>query len=126
MDKRIKLEAYISKHLSKNCLSQDDLSSIAYSLGLILSHVFSETDKATGMRSWAIDDLAVDTHVVSDAKLTLRGRIFWFTGDAKCVHYQADIAKNISPLLYSCKFKDKNDKQQMYVGKTDDGWTLRV
>ena len=112
------------EHLSKDEYSSEDLSSMGYCLGLILTRVLSETGKSIGMQGWSVDDMPVSTHTESDDKLTLRGRIFWFESDGKCVSYQVDIAKNTSPLLYSYKLKDKHDKQRVYVGKTYEGWII--
>lgn len=112
------------EYLSKDEYSSEDLSSMGYCLGLILTRVLSEADKNIGMQSWSVDDMAVHTHTETEDKLTLQGQIFWFNSDGTCVSYQVDIAKNTSPLLYSYKLKDKHDKQRVYVGKTNEGWII--
>lgn len=117
-------ESIILKRLANSEYSQDDLTTISYCLALVLCDLFRDIDKDTGMRGWSTDDLEVESHINSKYKLTLKGRIFWLIGGTECVRYQADIAKNLNPLMYSYKLTDKNGKQLRYIGKTDDGWTV--
>jgi len=119
-------EIAISEVIQKSSLIDDDTNYICGQLARILNNFFSVQEKETGLRSWAIDDMYPDETEIDAKKLTLKGKIYWLDGGGDCVYYQADIARNTTPLLYSVKLKTKHDKQIMYIGKSHKGWVLNI
>lgn len=116
------LEAILANYTSKTEMSDENLRSIGDCLSLILCRVFSEI---IDRQDWSVDGMSAYVHSMSKEKLTLRGKVYWFSGDSRCVNYQVDIARTTSRLLYSFKFRDKIERQLLYAGKTQDGWEIK-
>lgn len=117
-------ESALVELLEKIQLSEQDGISISYLLAGILTKYFSSTEKETGLRSWSIDDMYPDTIHRTNKKLTLVGSINWLGGGGICKRYQADIAIDTNPILYSIKLQNKHGHQILYVGRTHTGWVL--
>lgn len=112
--------------LGKLELSKEDENSIGYLLTSIFTTYFSTLERETGMKDWSVDDMYPDEVRRTEEKITLVGNIYWLGGGGECIHYQADIATNTNPILYSVKLKNKRQKQIVYIGKTRTGWILNA
>ena len=117
-------ESDLENLVSKSELTEEDENAIGYLLSSILTQYFSSLDRGTGLRSWCVDDMYPNKVVRSKNKVTLVGNIHWLDGGSLCKYYQADIATDTSPVLYSIKLKNNNEKQILYIGRTFTGWAL--
>ena len=119
-------ESRLSDIVNKSSLTDDDTNKIGYLLASILTEYFSSLDRDSGMKGWSVDDMYPSKVHSSKNKLTLVGNINWLNGGETSKYYQADIATDTSPILYSIKLKNNHEKQQLYIGKTFTGWVLNV
>ena len=115
-------ESRLSDLAGKLVLSREEQNEIGYLLTSILTAYFSSLDRETGMKGWSVDDMFPDEVRGTQDKITLTGNIYWLSGGSTSTCYQADIARNESPILYSVKLKNKRQKQVLYIGKTYTGW----
>lgn len=117
-------ERTISEIIVQTEISKEDANIVCYLLGSILTELFSNQNRESGLRSWCVDEMYADKIEIFSKKLSLSGVIQWLGGGGDCAHYQVDIALDVVPLLYSYKLKNKRWKQVMYIGKTFDGWVI--
>lgn len=119
-------ESKIAQLMLTEEITHESAQRIGDLLGRILSSYFSTLDRDTGMKGWSVDDMyPTEIRSVSN-KITLSGDIHWLSGGDTCKHFQADIAKDIDPMLYSVKLKNKKFNQVLYIGKTNNGWILNA
>jgi len=120
------MEVSISEVVNKPDVADADMNYISGLLGRILTNIFASQERETGLRSWTVDDMYPSEIQINTRKISLTGGISWLCGGGICVRYQADIARDTDPLLYSVKLKTKHDRQIMYIGKTYEGWVFRL
>lgn len=119
-------EATLSEFIKKSTITSEDANKIGYLLSSIVTKFFSSLENDTNMKGWSVDDMYPSDVRVFSKKLTLIGKINWLHGGEKCEYYQADIATDTSPILYSIKLKDKHENQRLYIAKTFTGWVLNT
>ena len=119
-------ESKVGEILRQKQISSQDAKHLGDLLSLILTNYFSNLDRETGMKGWSVDGMIPNDFETTPKKVTLSGNIHWLTGGSKCRYYQADLAKNTEPLLYSIKLKSNKQKNILYIGKTHTGWILNA
>ena len=117
-------ESRLTELVANTNLSSEDENSVGYMLSSILNAYFFTLDKETKFKYWAIDDMYPEQVYVANNKMSLSGSINWLEEGSSCERYQADIAIDTDPILYSVKLKNKLEQQVLYIGKTFEGWVL--
>ena len=105
-------------------IQQAEYEKLCALFSIILNGILQKQEKEAGYRSWCVDDLRAQEINETSKKITLSGPVSWLSGGGECKHYQLDIAKNTSPLLYSYKLNNKHAHQVVYIGKTFKGWVI--
>ena len=119
-------ESKIAQLILSEEITDEAAQRIGDLLGRILSSYFSTLNRDTGMRGWSVDDMYPTEIRSGNNKITLSGDIHWLSGGDICKHFQADIAKDLDPMLYSVKLKTNKLNQVVYIGKTKNGWILNA
>ena len=75
---------------------------------------------------WCVDDFLFDTYKMGDAKLSLRGKVFWLSGGDNTEGIKVDVGIDTKPMLYSFKLYETygSNKQKLYIAKGQHTWVL--